>query len=92
MIDNLASGHRGPSHLDLRTTNHRQLKLAGWWPSAIAPAFAGALDFRVPAKAGTMAALQGRLQPASFSCRWIAQLQLPVDCASPSSAERHVTV
>jgi len=51
----------------LRTTNHRQLKLAGWWPSAIAPTFAGASDFWVPAKAGTMAARQGRLQPASFS-------------------------
>jgi len=39
----------------------------------------------VPAKAGTMAARQGRLQPASFSCRWIAT-------HAPSSADRHVTV
>jgi len=61
----------------LRTTNHRQLKLAGWWPSAIAPAFAGASDFWVPAQAGTMAARQGRLQPASFSCRWIATRRHP---------------
>jgi|GEM_PF-4641352 len=38
----------------------------------MAPASAGASDFWVPAKAGTMAARQGRLQPASFSCRRIA--------------------
>jgi len=34
----------------------RQLKLAGWGPSAMVPAFAGT-QIQAPAKAGTMAAL-----------------------------------